>query len=146
MLKKIGAQTFQTYLMEEGPEVRTNGQKPTIFTIRRLPGQECLEEALLMEQVFQGAKSMDSANQARVIFDAKCDAFQRCVEKVENYGGCGGKPIDDPVAVRKFALEYMTPDQVNEITERAKNGFLLNEHDAELEKLRGEESGSSPGS
>jgi hypothetical protein len=132
MLQKIEARAFPVYLMRERSLVKDG--KATLFHIRQMSHREATLYDLDLSTMADQAKSLDPDNKARALIDFRNGKLASVCEMIENYGDPGDGPLTDPVGIKQFATDYLTPEDVEFLLGCAKTGFLLREMEEEVRK------------
>ncbi|MBM4028962.1 MAG: hypothetical protein FJ280_26730 [Planctomycetes bacterium] len=132
MLKKIQSQAYRCFVPRETKAAREG--TATWFWVRQMSHHEATLYDVDLERTRARAQSLDPDNQAREATNFRCGKFAEVCEKIENYEDDGGEPITDPVRIKQFAIDYLTPDEVEFLLGAAKTGLMLREMDAETLK------------
>lgn len=132
MLQRIEARTFRIHLLKETEKAKKG--EATVFHVRQMSHREATLYDIDLSTLEETIKSLDRENKGRAIEEFRNGKFAEVVEKIERYGDGTGEPIADPVLVKRFPIEYLTPEETEFILRQSKNGFLLREMDEEISK------------
>jgi hypothetical protein len=131
MLHRIQATAFRCFVPREFKEAKEG--TATIFYIRRMSHYDATLYDIDLARVADRARTLDPENQSREAIDFRCGKFAQVCEKIENHED-GPEPITDPVQIKQYAIDCLTPEETEFLLGCSKSGTMLKTMDEEIAK------------